>query len=76
MFRIPHFYRIDMTFAEAQRMLTPNDNILDALERVDAAWAEHCASADMPSDDDFYSRWMYEVNAYNVVVSNMRTLFA
>jgi hypothetical protein len=38
-------------------------------------WERHCNDVDA-SDSDFYENWIYEVNAYNVVVETMKPLFA
>ena len=42
---------------------------------MDRKWTEWCASGE-EDDDDFYSNWCYEVNAYNVVHEGMSQLFA
>ena len=76
MFRIPHFYRIEMSFEEAREFLTSYGGLLEGLERVQKAWNDHCASPDRYSDDDFFDQWRYEANAFNVVSASMRPLFA
>ena len=81
MFRIPAFYQMpNMTFDEAKRILTFNDKgLLGGMEHINEHWDRYAAgeSGDMyEDDDDFFATWEYEVNAYNIVYTNMRELFA
>lgn len=81
MFRIPSFYKETFTFEEATDIMTRygRGDLLEGMMAMDRRWEEHCAaqSADMDnnSDDDFYSNYCYEVNAFNVVFENMKPLF-
>lgn len=77
MFRIPDFEMMpEMTFDEAVNIMKgrAQGDLLAGLQSMDALWADYIASDDQ-DDDEFYSNWCYEVNAYNVVVENMRPLF-
>ena len=81
MFRIPDFYKMpEMTFEEAKRILTFNDKgLLGGMEHINEHWDRYAAgnAGDMyEDDDDFFDTWQYEVNAYNVVYSTMKPLFA
>lgn len=82
MFRIPAFdLMTEMTFDEATNIMRNHGrgDLLEGLQAMDRVWEEHCAAqrSDMDdnSDEDFFDNWCYEVNAYNVVVENMRPLF-
>jgi hypothetical protein len=75
MFRIPSFYKETVDFKTAWNTIT-NFGRGDALEGMNAmnrVWEEHCASGN--EDDEFFENYEYEVNAYNVVFSNMGKLF-
>lgn len=84
MFKIPSFYEMPMTFEDAKRALIGLDgkqDLLGAMEAMDARWNEYCKSSftetpQYEDDDEFYSTWEYEVNAYNVVYESMAPLFA
>jgi hypothetical protein len=82
MFRIPHFYQDnDLTFDEAVVTMTSHGrgDLLEGMQAMNRRWEEHCAAQrvdlDNNPDDDFYSNYCYEVNAYNVVFENMSKLF-
>lgn len=79
MFNIPDFYTMpNMTFEEAKRILTINGDLLKGMEHINEHWDRYAAgnANDMYEDDDeFFSVWEYEVNAYNVVYSTMKPLF-
>lgn len=82
MFRIPHFYEEDFNFDEAVDVMKRHGrgDLLEGLQAMDRVWEEYLASqgeenARFEEDDDFYEYYSYEVNAYNVVVENMRPLF-
>jgi hypothetical protein len=49
--------------------------MLEGMMSMDSNWKMWCASGE-EDDDDFYSNWCYEVNAYNVVHEGMSQLFA
>mgnify|MGYP001403510121 CR=1 FL=1 len=75
MFRIPSFYQETVDFKTAWNTIT-NFGRGDALEGMNAmnrVWEEHCASDDY-DDDAFWEMYAYEVNAYNVVFTNMNKL--
>lgn len=77
MFRIPPFEQMnDLSFDEAVNIMKnrANGDLLAGLQSMDRLWDEYIASDDQ-DDDEFYSNWCYEVNAYNVVVEKMRPLF-
>ena len=80
MFRIPSFHQMpNMTFAEAEGILKINGSILTGMEHINEHWDRYAngKSDDMyEDDDDFFSTWYYEVNAYNVVYARMQPLFA
>lgn len=82
MFRIPSFYRENFSFEESVEIMTRHGrgDLLEGMQAMDRVWEEHCAAQrvdlDNNSDDDFYSNWCYEVNAFNVVFENMSKLFA
>ena len=49
------------------------------MEHINEHWDRYASgkSDDMyEDDDDFFSTWCYEVNAYNVVYAKMQPLFA
>jgi len=79
MFRIPHFHQIEeMSFDEAVQIMKSRakGDLLAGLQSMDALWSDYVAlPGDEQDDDEFFSNWCYEVNAYNVVVENMRPLF-
>ena len=76
MFRIPAFYKIDMSFNEAVETIKARakGDLLEGMKSVDALWEDHCSDYDA-DDSDFYDNWCYEVSAYNVVFENMSKLF-
>lgn len=80
MFRIPDFYKMpEMTIEEAQRVLNGHGSLLDGMEHISKTWDRYArGEMDMlyNNDDDFYDEWIYEVNAYNVIYTSMRPLFA
>ena len=74
MFRIPAFCELEMNFEEAKNTIAIKGDLLAGLKHVDEMWERHCNDDDA-SDSDFYENWIYEVNAYNVVVETMKPLF-
>jgi hypothetical protein len=74
MFRIPAFCELEMNFEEAKNTIAIKGDLLAGLKHVDEMWERHCNDVDA-SDSDFYENWIYEVNAYNVVVETMKPLF-
>jgi hypothetical protein len=78
MFRIPSFYQENFDFDFAVQIMKgrANGDLLEGLKSMDKLWADYIAlPGDEQDDDEFYSNWSYEVNAYNVVVEKMRPLF-
>lgn len=50
---------------------------LKGMEQFVEKWDRHCAGDSMfENDDDFFANWKYEVNAFNVVYTSMKPLFA
>lgn len=76
MFRIPDFYEMpEMTYEEAKAVF--GADLLEGISKICNQWDRHCAGDSMfDNDDDFFANWKYEVNAYNVVYSTMKPLFA
>lgn len=76
MFRIPNFFEMTMTFDEAWNTMTRfgRGDCLEGMEAMNRVWEEYIASDDQ-DDDEFFSNWCYEVNAYNVVFEGMGKLF-
>lgn len=82
MFRIPAFYKFDMTVSEATKTMTiyGRGDILEGMKAMDRVWEEHCSSYDtynarFDSDSDFYENYEAEVNAYNKIVEEAKELF-
>ena len=77
MFNIPTFYQQNMDFDTAKAVF--NGDLLKGMEMIQEHWDRYATgnSCDMYEDDDeFFATWEYEVNAYNVVYSTMKPLFA
>lgn len=76
MFRIPDYFKMDMTWDEAVRTIQGRGkgDLLGGMEEMELIWSEHCVTGD--EDSDFYENWIYEVNAFNVVFEGMSKLFA
>ena len=77
MFNIPTFYQQNMDFDTAKSVV--GGDLLKGMEMIQEHWARYATgnSGDMyEDDDDFFATWEYEVNAYNVVYSTMKPLFA
>ena len=80
MFRIPAFYKFEMSTKEATQVLTLYGlgDLLGAMEKMDRNWNEHCTGTGaivFDSDSDFYEYYEAEVNAYNVIYAEMSKLF-
>ena len=75
MFRIPSFYQENVTFDSAWNTIKNfgRGDALEGMEAMNRVWEEHCASEDF--DDDFFDKYGYEANAFNVVFKNMKPLF-
>ena len=77
MFNIPTFYQQNMDFDTAK--LVFGGDLLKGMEMIQEHWDRYATgnSGDMyEDDDDFFATWEHEVNAYNVVYSTMKPLFA
>jgi len=79
MFRIPSFHQMsesEMPFAEAWQIMERRGqgDCLEGMKSMDRLWSDYIASDDQ-DDDEFFSNWVYEVNAYNVVYEGMSKLF-
>ena len=76
MYRIPSLYQMNMDFDTAKALF--NGYLLKGMEMISEHWDRYVSGqcADMyEDDDDFYSTWEYEVNAYNTVYAAMKPLF-
>lgn len=83
MFRIPSCYVDAPSFQDAMKTITARGrgDALEGMLSLDRFYDEYVASThtDAPlfeSDDEFYYTYSYELNAYNVVYTNMSRLFA
>lgn len=68
---------MNMDFDTAKSVF--NGDLLKGMEMIQEHWDRYATgkSGDMyEDDDDFFDTWQYEVNAYNVVYSTMKPLFA
>ena len=76
MFQIPNFNQMDMTWDEAVAVIKGRGvgDLMKGMEEMNRIWNDHCEEG-LDTDDDFFDNWVYEVNAYNVVVSGMSQLF-
>ena len=77
MFRIPDFYQLEMSFDEAWDIMKRHGrgDCLEGMKAMDRLWIEYCSSPDQ-DDDELFSGWIYEFNAFNVVFEGMSGLFA
>jgi hypothetical protein len=88
MFRIPSFYKVEMTFEEASKTITSfgRGDMLEGMEAMNRVWDEYLASQNafykgetdemvFGDDDDFFDHYGYECSAYNVVFEGMSKLF-
>ena len=83
MFRIPEAYVDAPSYEDAMKLITARGrgDALEGMLSLDRMYDEYVASThtDAPlfeSDDEFYYTYSYELNAYNVVYTNMSRLFA
>lgn len=77
MFRIPAFYKFEMTISDAAKVMTAygRGDLLEGMKAMDRVWDEHASgSPRFDTDSDFYENYEAEVNAYNVISSEMRAL--
>ena len=77
MFQIPSFYEMDMDLAAAVEIMRRHGDgsCLEGMKAMNRRW-DHYVASDDQDDDEFFSNWIYEVNAYNVVYQGMSELFA
>jgi len=76
MFQIPDFFVDVPTFDEAWDTMTRfgRGDCLEGMNAMNRVWEEYIASDDQ-DDDEFFSNWCYEMNAFNVVFEGMGKLF-
>jgi hypothetical protein len=75
---IPEFYRVEMSFEEACRIVQSRRSdrlLLDALKDLQSFYEESAKDYYNFDEDRFFSQWCYEYSAMDIVVSNMRKLF-
>lgn len=80
MFNIPEEFTFDMSFDDAAAVISNRGygDLLEGMKSMNKLWDEYCLtdySERFEDDDDFYETFENEVNAYNVVFSNMSKLF-
>ena len=78
MFRIPDYYTMEMTFDEAQAIITRygSNDLLAGMQKMDDAWTEYLTVGyEYENDDHWFRTFQYEVNAYNTVFEKMAALF-
>jgi hypothetical protein len=67
----------EMNIIEATKVMRSygRGDLLEGMEALDRVWDEHASGSDRFADDsDFYECYEAEVNAYNVVFSQMSQL--
>ena len=76
MFKISDYYKMDMSWDDAVALMknVGRGDLLKGLENIQQCWDDLVMSDDM-DDDQFYSDYIYEVNAFNVVYEGMADLF-
>ena len=76
MFRISNYHKMDMSWDDAVALMknVGRGDLLKGLENIQQCWDDLVMSDDM-DDDQFYSDYIYEVNAFNVVYEGMADLF-
>mgnify|MGYP003631263020 FL=1 len=70
MFNIPQHNEMKMSWEEAESIIMQkgNCNVLSGLTAMQDILSNN------RDDDDFFDRWCYEVNAYNIVFQGMSEL--
>tara|TARA_Y100000114_G_scaffold127375_1_gene123989 strand:- start:6194 stop:6436 length:243 start_codon:yes stop_codon:yes gene_type:complete len=74
---IPDFYIDDeMTFDEACQILRTGNSVVTGLMKIQDLWDDYCAGkfTVYECDDDFYSEWRYELNAFNIVFAAIQPI--
>ena len=77
MFRISNHHKLEMSWDESVALikgLGGHGDLLKGLEYVQQCW-DDLVMSDVMDDDQFYSDYIYEVNAFNVVYEGMADLF-
>jgi hypothetical protein len=78
MFRIPNFYQEDVNFAVASDCMSRfgGGDLLAGMQKMNTVWSDYVnLPGEQQDDDEFFSYWRLEVNAYNVVYEGMAQLF-
>ena len=79
MFRIPSFYKMEMTFEQAKATISFAGDLLKGMEDLSDHWDKYATGKLdhlYKDDDEFFEHWQYEVNAYNKVFSTFQPLFS
>ena len=76
MFRISNYHKMDMSWDAAVALIknVGCGDLLKGLEYIQQCW-DDLVMSDVMDDDQFYSDYIYEVNAFNVVYEGMADLF-
>ena len=77
MFTIPQNHTMELTLEQATGIIAVGGSVITGMEHVREHWYRYVdgLAQDMYEDDDaFFDAWAYEVNAYNVVYTNMKEL--
>lgn len=81
MLRIPDFYKINMSYDESSKIIRGLSgqlgkcSLIEGMRTVERIWIDYCSSDDQ-EDNEFFSRWIYEINAYNTVYENLDKLLS
>ena len=85
MFDIPSEYQMpDMTFKDASNILEINGSVIKGMMNIRKIWEQYVDNPDhtysstsepYECDDDFYSDWRYELNAYNILIAKLSPIF-
>jgi hypothetical protein len=76
MFRIPKYFVETPSMHEAVSTMTRHGrgDLFEGMLAMERVWTEHCATPDA-SDSAFFDNWIFEVNAFNKVFTEMSELF-
>jgi hypothetical protein len=81
MINIPSYYREEMPFNEAVNLISnrAGGDLLEGMKSIEGIYDEFTknppAYSGYVNEDDFFSSWSYELNAFNVVFENMNKIF-
>jgi len=80
MFNIPDIYKINLSLTDAEHVMSRYNEyditIIDNMRNLLDEWNQHCDGADFFADDDeFFEYFKYEVNAFNILYTEMQHLF-